>query len=228
MCNERNEITGSGPTRSESYELRIGNEGCKGTLATLVLGVLVSLWVLVVGGPALAHSFSLAIVANGTVGPSDLRSAVQGALTASAENDGHSDETADGHLGGLDVFLIPLPEAAAQSIEGLVGSDVERLDFLVALGGVDLAGFQGVTSRTIVLNPGDLPNPAIWTGPRTPYLDSFSTRYQRRFGAAPDAFAAQGYFAARKIDHAVRESGGISNMEVTQRVLDASRQGIDW
>lgn len=197
---------------------------------TGVVGGLISLLVGASGEPALAHSFSLAIVANGSAGPTELRAAVQGALTASAEKDGHPDETADGHLGGLDVFLIPLPEAAAEQIDGLVDHKTESFDFIVPLGAVpvDMSGLQGVTSQTIVLNLGDLPDPAAWSESSTSNTKSFAARYRRRFGEQPDAFSAHGYYAARKIDHAVRESSGLSSPEETRKILDANGQRIDW
>ena len=200
------------------------------SLRTGVVGALISLLVGASGEPALAHSFSLAILANGTVGPVELRSAVQGALTASAEKDGHPDETADGHLGGLDVFLIPLPEAAAEQIDGLVDHRTESFDFIVPLERVpvDLSGLQGVTNQTIVIDLGDLPDPAAWSESSTSNTKSFAARYRSRFGEQPDAFAAHGYYAARKINHAIRETNGISSPEETRKVLDASRQGTDW
>ncbi len=190
----------------------------------------VSLLVGASGETAMAHDFSLAIFANGSAGPAELRSAVQGALIASAERDGHPDETADGHLGGLDVFLIPLPDSAAEQINGLVDHKTESFDFVVPLENVpmDLSGLQEITSQTIVLDPGDLSDPADWSEYPTLNEESFAARYRSRFGEQPAAFAVRGYFAARKIDHAIRESNGLSNPEKIRNVLAASRQGIDW
>ncbi len=197
---------------------------------TSVLGALIALLVGFTGEPALAHSFSLAIFANGSAGPVALRSAVQGALIASAERDGHPDETADGHLGGLDVFLIPLPEVAAEQIDGLANQKTQAFDFLIYLERkpVDLSALQGVTSQTIVLDPDDLPDLAEWLEYPTSNAKLFAARYRSRFGEEPGAFAAHGYYAARKIDHAMRESEGLFNPKKIRKVLTATRQGIDW
>jgi len=197
---------------------------------TGVWGALIALLFGASGEPAIAHSFSLAIFANGSAGPVELRSAVQGALIASADRDGHPGETADGHLGGLDVFLIPLLETTAEQINGLVDHKTENFDFVVPLERVpmDLSGLQGVTTQTIVLDPGDLSDPAAWFEYPTSSGKSFAARYRSRFGEQPDAFSVHGYFAARKIDHAMCESNGLSSLEEIRKVLVASRQGIDW
>jgi len=197
---------------------------------TGALVALISLLVGASGETAMAHNFNLAIFANGSAGAAELRSAVQGALIASAERDGHPDETADGHLGGLDVFLIPLPETTAEQIDGLVAHKTESYDFVIPLESVpmDLSGLRGITSQTIILDPGDLSDPAAWSEYPTLNAESFAARYRNRFGEQPAVFAVHGYFAARKIDHAMRESNGLSSPENIRKVLTASRQGIDW
>ena len=69
----------------------------------LILGAAIAI---VMAGTASAHSFTVALIAGADGAADQMQSAVNGFLVASAENDGHSAETADGHLGGLDVFLI--------------------------------------------------------------------------------------------------------------------------
>ena len=55
-------------------------------------------WLGLSAGMLHAHYFDVAIV----VPPGDGQAAMQAFLLASAERDGHPDETSDGHLGGLD------------------------------------------------------------------------------------------------------------------------------
>ena len=171
---------------------------------------------------AVAHSFSVAILASDAQSAAGLPSAVRGFLVASAERDGHPDETADGPIGGLDVFVIPLPAEAAEGIGGLIGNQPDGYDFVVVTGD-DVAAAEdvpGVIATTIVMTPGALPGDAQMSG--------FAGRYQARFAAPPDRAAAQGYNAARRIDAAMRAFGGVSETDAIRETLRASADGIDW
>lgn len=173
-------------------------------------------------GAAAAHSFSVAILAADAASAEQLPSAVRGFLVASAERDAHPDETADGHIGGLDVFLIPLPTEAAEGIGGLIGTAPDSFDIVVVTGddlsGVD--GVPGVIATTIIMTPGALPDDAQRSG--------FTERYLARFAVQPDRAAAQGYNAARRIDLALRPFGGLSETDAIREALRETADGIDW
>ena len=173
-------------------------------------------------GAAAAHSFSVAILAGDAASAAQLPSAVRGFLVASAERDGHPDETADGHLGGLDVFVIPLPAASAAGIEGLIGGTPDAYDFVVVLGDDAAAadGVRGVVATTIVVAPGVLPDAAQMAG--------FAGQYRARYSAPPDDAAAQGYNAARRIDLALRPFGGVSETEALRGALAETARGLEW
>jgi len=176
---------------------------------------------MVLAGVAQAHSFSVAIVSDGVGGAEQLQAAVRGFLVASAERDGHSNETADGHLGGLDVFLVPLPAALAADIDGLIGEMPDTFDVAVALGdAAALQGVGGVVATTAVMMPGVLPDPEERTG--------FGESFRARFGVAPNDAAAQGYNAARRIDLAVRQIGEASQTELLRSALTNTAKGIRW
>jgi len=179
-----------------------------------------ALWVMLAGA-AYAHSFSVAIISDDMGSPDLLQSAVRGFLVASAERDGHSDETADGHLGGLDVFLTPLPAALAVGIEGLVGLTPDTFDVVVVLGETAASeGVQGVVATTTVIKPGTLPDPVQRTG--------FAERYMARYGTLPTDAAAQGYNAARRIDRAVRQLGDASQTDALRGALRNTASGLAW
>jgi len=170
---------------------------------------------------ASAHSFSVALLGGGAGGVDQLQSAVRGFLVASAENDGHSDETADGHLGGLDVFLSPLPTALAADITGLMRQPTDLFDLVVVLdGNATLENQNGVEPTTVVVAAGTLPAPA--------QRADFIQAYQARFATMPDEAAAQGYNAARRIDQAVRLLGGAEQSAAFSDALAATQGGIDW
>ncbi len=102
--------------------------------------------------PALAHSFRMALLlpltgADAAVG----RQAVKGFLLATRERDGHPDETSDGHLGGLDVYVLVIdtnrPEGAVlaaigeNQIEFLTGIFFRRWLWRSAAGTATMALF---------------------------------------------------------------------------------------
>lgn len=174
-----------------------------------------------IAGAASAHSFSVALIADADAASDQVQSAVNGFLVASAENDGHSAETADGHLGGLDVFLTPLPAAQASDISGLVGQTFEQYDFAIVLGDATIEiTEQGVGSETVIVRAGVLPA----TAQRT----RFAQTYRARFETVPNDAAAQGYNAARRIDQAVRALGEAAQSEDLRAAVAATTDGISW
>lgn len=131
-------------------------------------------------GPALAHEFTAALLVIGENRETRLAEAVRGFLIAADERDGHENETSDGHLGGVDVHILPLPSDAASLVTGLSGVPVDPPDVVVVL---DKAGSGGTASEvdpgeSVFITPGDLP--AGW-GQRTG-TDGFVTRYLQAYG----------------------------------------------
>lgn len=174
------------------------------------------------GNVAQAHSFSVAIVADDAGNLAEVQSSINGFLVASAERDGHANETADGHLGGLDVFFTPLPASLAPDIAGLVNQPSGPFDIAVVLGdSADIAGISGIGATTVVMEPGALPNAA--------QRADFAIRYTARFALQPTDAAAKGYNAARRIDLAVRALGSASEPGALRALLaETSRAGVQW
>jgi hypothetical protein len=173
---------------------------------------------------AQAHSFSLAVVAGGEHAATQLNSAVKGILLATKERDGHADETSDGHLGGLDVFIVPLPTQAAETIQGLKRTSQTSIDIVVMIGpeaGADQAAVQ-LNPQAIVIRPG-----TINTNP-TEASTMFANRFETAYGSVPDQWATEGYNAARRIDLAVRPLGGVDDRRTLNAALAATEKGIEW
>ncbi|WP_162232886.1 hypothetical protein [Cypionkella psychrotolerans] len=82
----------------------------------------------------MAHSFTAALIVAGDNREASLAEAVRGFLLAADERDGHSNETSDGHLGGVDVHVLPLTQDASGLVEGLIGTPTEPADVVVVLG----------------------------------------------------------------------------------------------
>ena len=95
--------------------------------------LMVAVW-MALSGNALAHSFTAALIVAGDNREASLAEAVRGFLLAADERDAHANETSDGHLGGVDVHVLPLPRDAAALVEGLIGNPTEPGDVVVVLG----------------------------------------------------------------------------------------------
>jgi len=168
-----------------------------------------------------AHSFSLAVVAVGDGAAVQLDSAVKGILLATRERDGHANEESDGHLGGLDVYIVLRPSDTAQATNGLVGASPAIVDIAVVLG-PDAAAERAVAEfedPTVVIRPGTLAAESA---------NDFATRYETTYGTAPDRAAAEGYNAARRVDLAVRPLGGVEDRDALIAALAETSGGIKW
>lgn len=195
---------------------------CSVILRSAVAAALMAL----TAGAGAAHEFTAVIFAVGEGREARLAAAVRGVLLAADEFDGHSGETSDGHLGGIDVQILPLPREAATGIGGLVGQPTEPPEVVVVIGPDPAAGaaLAALGAGSIALRPGRLP--AGWAEETDP--ESFATRYRRAYGVPPGAAAAEGYNAARRLDLAIRPHDGLSAQDAISAALAASEAGIDW
>ena len=172
---------------------------------------------------AYAHSFSLAVVAVGEQTAMQLSSAVKGILLATQERDGHTNETSDGHLGGLDVYIVPLPTRAAETIQGLKRAPQIFIDIAILMSseaGTDQDAVS-LDQQTVTLPPSTTnANP-------TEASSKFATRFQSAFGTPPDHSAAEGYYTAPRIDLAVRTLGGVDDHRALIVALAATNEGSE-
>ena len=137
------------------------------------------------------------------------KEAVNGFKLAASERDGHSNEEADGHLGGLDVYLLPVDTNGGRA------KALTRIRTLI-----QKTGLQFLSGRIPITWMGDLQK-MLQQGPAI-LLDSarFSLRenrtldgvtltqaYGRKFGNQPSPSARMGYSLARLLDRVVRITG---------------------
>ena len=170
---------------------------------------------------AAAHSFNVGLVVAFT-GSTDIRQARDGFLLAARERDGHPDEEADGHLGGLDVYIysVDLEQESLTAVRALLRR--EEIDILAVLGPDEAADEIRplvAGSQTLLLGPGQL---------RSASMEAFRNRFQAAFGYPPSESAAASYNAARRIDAAVRPLGGVGDRVALRQALDETRNGLDW
>ena len=170
---------------------------------------------------AWAHSFSLAVVADEDQAATQLDLAVKGILLATRERDGHADETSDGHLGGLDVHVVPLPPDTAETIAGLKRVPQGTIDLAILIG-----PGGGTVRQPAVLDPQTVTIRAAAANTDTSEAPSaFASLFQDTYGTAPDRWAIDGYNAAGRIDLAVRPLGGVQDREALIAALAATADG---
>ena len=177
-------------------------------------------------GNALAHSFTAALIVAGDNREASLAEAVRGFLLAADERDGHANETSDGHLGGVDVHVLPLPRDAAGLVEGLIGKPTEPGDVVVVLG-TEPAASEAVrkyqSNSTVLLQ---VVLPVGWDSDVG--TDSFVARYRLAYGTAPGLMAATGYHAARRLDVAIRPLDGVIPRAALEDAWRSTESGLPW
>lgn len=196
------------------------------------VGLLVSALFLSLANAALAHSFTV-VLAIPKSGPTerDGKHAFDGFILAAQERDGHPDNKADGHLGGLDVYVhtadsqdLELAEMKAilkaSSIDFIVLSTMEqeRADAIASLAG----------SNAIVVTPGRLPypfEPRTETTENVVPLNDFLSAFHEQYGYDATEWSARGYNAARRIDDAIRPLDSVDDkIELRKRLARTARE----
>jgi hypothetical protein len=173
----------------------------------VVLAVLAVAAGLSVASPALAHSFDTVFVLPISGRQAEAgNQARDGFMFVAREREDHPDETADGHLGGLDVYLRLVDSKADENdVVTRVGDLTQRAaddtPWIVAPAAL-LATIQRQVggAETIVL---DLSTP-LQADVRTMDGRPFKAAFEAAFGYAPTLAVFAGYAAARQIDTAVR------------------------
>lgn len=174
----------------------------------------------------LAHRFTSVFIApisgvNAKIG----KQAFDGFMFATRERDGHADETADGHLGGLDVYVEVVD--SADDIEVVLARlryliELEETEFVTGVVPSQLVETirrqtDGMPTILIVANAS--PPTHIKTMDNRP----FATAFEETFGYFPTQYSFAGYSVARIVDQEVRQVDGdfskqdILNIAVSKR-----------
>jgi hypothetical protein len=178
--------------------------------------------------PTLAHSFNVALVVpqSGTTSGQG-REIVDGFMLATEERDSHPDQESDGHLGGLDVYVIVIEENGDTTamIEGAIEQgEVDIVAIFVSDKILSLVREHLDRRKVALLLPGQSP----FAKSDLPEVAVFKSAYERKYSAMPSIFAAQGYNVARRIDAAVRAQSGVGNKALLNRTFRQTAQGFAW
>lgn len=163
--------------------------------------------------PAAAHSFRLGLAApfsgpDATIG----QQALDGLRLATRERDGHPEETSDGHLGGLDSYLLPLDTSGASLRSQAEDLAVEIVTTAAPVPGLE-AALDGAPIAYCPATAGPVPADRL-TGPEAA---EFVSAFRKEFGRDPTPAAARGYNAGRAVDAAVRSLGDASDTAAITR-----------
>ena len=180
--------------------------------------------------PAIAHSFNLLFISpiNDLAG----RSALNGFLLATREQDAHEFEESDGHLGGLDSYVIRIDSTAGDN--RLVAIIRESVPLFATGSGISDKDREKLEKNNVVLvDPAVSESwPAVQLNPELLKLmngGSFANAFKHEFGYTPGPDALHGYIAARIIAEVVRGASGsvpLSAQKLKPAVEQALRSPI--
>lgn len=181
---------------------------------------------------AWAHSFNILLIA--PLSEPTGQSLLRGFLLATREQDGHEAEESDGHLGGLDSYIIRLDN---------MPEEPDRLESILRKSTPLFAtGLEITNTTSAILEQNsvvvvDLDSSALWSNislspEKIAMMDgtSFSNAFRRRYGLHPDKNAIRGYLAARIIATTVRqaeEQSGFDPGKLKESVKQ-HLQNADW
>ena len=178
----------------------------------IFLAAIVAIATVAVGSSSvLAHSFTSVFIAPVSgIDAETGKQAFDGFMFATRERDGHADETADGHLGGLDVYVEVVD--SADDVEVVLA----RLRDLIELGETEFV--TGVVSSELVktIRRQTDGTPTILIAPNASHpshiktMDNrpFAAAFEEAYGYAPTRYTFAGYSVARIVDQAVRKVDG--------------------
>lgn len=158
-----------------------------------------------------AHSFKVGFLVPLTGEYVDQgRDAVDALLLAADERDGHPDNHADGHLGGLDVYVLKIDtnrdnQASLNDISHMVKTDdIQFITGLIPpkLGEQISLQLKNTTAHYIGTPVDNIANMATMSG------EGFAASFSRRYSRSPSLSARQGYRIALYLDRIVREIAG--------------------
>ncbi len=189
-------------------------------LAAMFLAAMSLATTLATAPMARAHGFNVTVLV-----PAGTAAEAQNALLlASGERDRHDAEESDGHLGGLDVYFTLISETYLVLPLRPIVMESEPDIIVILAGALRGRGFQGMLDDA---GPAILKLAAIspeaarrfLSGGSPPGLEAFAPRYRALYQRAPGPVATLAYIAARRIDAAVRQLGGVGDRAALASLL---------
>lgn len=171
---------------------------------------LLSLALIICFNTAWAHSFNIVFIApySKLAGQSELK----GFLMATRERDAHQDEESDGHLGGLDAYILKVDSLPEEKLLEQLASTARESEVPFAVGQInDSARGMLEDNDIVVVDPvsGNFWAAAMARPEQIKRMngEAFAVAFEQAHGYSPDLQAVRGYLAARVIAVVVRHSG---------------------
>jgi hypothetical protein len=178
-----------------------------------------------------AHSFTVLIASPNSGPDSSLGLTIyHGFILAAGERDKHPDETADGHLGGLDVNVHRFDSAAEGAAEALpVRLEEGDVDVFVTISAGAIAqDLREVAEAEGVVTFATADLPFEGSPSEAASALKFLEAFEEHFDVAPDRDAAKGYQAARRLEDAIRPFDSAANTPELRQRLEATADGMTW
>ncbi len=192
---------------------------------------------MVTASPVWAHSFRLGFVAPVSGSQSEVgREVLDGFMLATTEEDAHADESSDGHLGGLDSYIIEIDDSTGETATIEMVEDMVRSKKPLFVTGVLSANLTSEIADILQKSGAILVNPvesAMWRrvieDPEkltTMSGEPFNAAFKAAYGYKPNANVFQGYIAARLIASTVRSlpPSRLEDRDVLARALTRFQQ----
>ena len=199
--------------------------------------ILIAVMLMVITSEGRAHSFNLGFVAPMSGPRADSgQQALDGFMLATTEQDAHAFEESDGHLGGLDSYIIKIDSSVNEKttvdqIENLLRNNKPL--FVAGIFSSELVGEISARlkhSDAVLVNPVDslmwrqlVESPGKLT---TMSGEPFNVKFKATYGYDPTADVRKGYIAARLIAstvHSLPESK-LEEREELARALSRFQQ----
>ena len=195
-----------------------------------VTGMVLGMALLALGhaGHVQAHEFRMIFIAPlSGAGAAEGQQALAGLMFAARERDGHPDETADGHLGGMDVHVLTVDSAvgrteALKRIESLKSREPVEIvaGVLPAAWRETPPGLEQAAPMPFI--DGHRVTPPQTTMDGTPFQPAFRTAT----GSDAGPWTLRGYGVGRLIDRAIRAvNEDLSKRDRLMEILKAGMTG---
>jgi ABC-type branched-subunit amino acid transport system substrate-binding protein len=185
-----------------------------------------------------AHGFNVGFIA--PLSGSDAHRGQQGLdgfLLATRERDGHAFEESDGHLGGLDSYVLPIDSRrGTEAVRGQLDElfDGDEIVFLTGVSVPETLAVAGVVpdaNQSILVDPlGSAVYRSATSAPESLVtMDGmpFSAAFREAYGYEPGVYAISGYVAARFIAAAVSATEGrFERRAALHRALARARENL--
>lgn len=166
----------------------------------------------IVPGALWAHSFDAALVVSDDADPAIQQDMMHAFLLASEETDGHEGQESDGHLGGMDVYLMLFQSSQS-------GALMQAGPDFIVLPMIGDAPALNASDAVVVTPSAAADSNAVLASAANPAMAPFAARFRELTGRQPGLEAQAVYVMARRIDVAIRATDSVADRAVLRTLI---------